>query len=359
MAIVLASAVLSVHAQSVAGIWQGKMQTASGFRIVFRFESANDGALRGVLYQPDQSVEGIVLSNVTFGDGELSVTQMAMDLSYRGKLSEHGEGIDGTLTRAGKTYALSLARATPETMWKHDAPTAAAAMVSSPNMAFKVATIKPSRPGTERSIRTRTRIFSTTGTTLENLVAFAWQLRAPRIDGLPEWAKTEKFDISAEPNAEGQPSEDQDREMLKKLLAERFGMKFHMGSREFPVYALGVEKTHTRMAASEPEFWRGSIYVKEIPGGDTQVQFVGQSMAMFADTIMNFIRERQIVDDSGLAGHFDFTLSVDTGDLKSGTEEVRGEAVRRAAKAAGFTLTPRRMPLSIVVMDAVEKPTPD
>ena len=230
-------------------------------------------------------------------------------------------------------------------------------MASSPDIAFEVATIKPSRPDTPRSIRTRTRIFSTTGTTLENLITFAWQLRAPRIDGQPDWAKTEKFDVTAEPNVEGQPSEDQDRQMLQKLLAERFGLKTHMIQKEFSVLALTLEQTHTPMVASDPEFWRGSIYVKDTPGGDTQVQFVGQSMAMFADTLMNFIRERQIVDETGLDGHFDFTLNVNTADLKSSSEDVRGDAVRRAAKDAGFKMTLKRVSLSVLVVDAVEKPS--
>jgi hypothetical protein len=182
-----------VQAQSPAGLWQGKLPAPSNFRVVFRIQSANDGFLHGVLYQPDQSVEGIVLSTVTFADSELNVTQLPMDLSYRGKMSGDGATITGTLTRVGKTYPLALVRATPETMWKYAAPPAIAQMVSSPDMAFEVATIKPSRPGTPRDMRTRGRIFSTSGTTVENLISFAWRLRAPRIDGEPGWAQTEKF----------------------------------------------------------------------------------------------------------------------------------------------------------------------
>jgi uncharacterized protein (TIGR03435 family) len=95
--------------------------------------------------------------------------------------------------------------------------------------------------------------------------------------------------------------------------------------------------------------------VKEMPSGDTQVQFVGQSMAMFADTLMNFIRERMIVDESGMDGHFNFALNVNTADLKSSAEDVRGDAVRRAAKEGGFRLTQKRVSLPVLVIDAVEK----
>ena len=298
-----------------------------------------------------------MLSAVTCANNELNLTQAVMNLTYRGKLSRDGQRIDGTLIREGKTYILQLAPATPESVWKHETSAAVTPMASSPDMAFEVATIKPSRPDTPRSIRTRTRILSTTGTTLENLIGFAWQLRAPCIDGEPGWVKTEKFDLNAEPNMEGQPTEEQDRVMLHKLLAERFGLKFHMTNKEFPVLALGLEQNHIHMGPSNPEFWRGSIYVKETDSGDSQVQFVGQTMFMFADTLMNFIRERQIVDETGLDGHFDFTLNVNTADLKSNSEEIRGDAVRSAAKEAGFTFTSKRVSLPVLMIDAVEKPS--
>jgi uncharacterized protein (TIGR03435 family) len=356
-AVALLFSTLGINAQSCAGSWQGKLQTASSFRIVFRIENANDGSLHGALYQPDQSADGVVLSAVTCANNELNLTQAVMNLTYRGKLSRDGQRIDGTLIREGKTYILQLAPATPESVWKHETSAAVTPMASSPDMAFEVATIKPSRPDTPRSIRTRTRILSTTGTTLENLIGFAWQLRAPCIDGEPGWVKTEKFDLNAEPNMEGQPTEEQDRVMLHKLLAERFGLKFHMTNKEFPVLALGLEQNHIHMGPSNPEFWRGSIYVKETDSGDSQVQFVGQTMFMFADTLMNFIRERQIVDETGLDGHFDFTLNVNTADLKSNSEEIRGDAVRSAAKEAGFTFTSKRVSLPVLMIDAVEKPS--
>jgi uncharacterized protein (TIGR03435 family) len=145
--------------------------------------------------------------------------------------------------------------------------------------------------------------------------------------------------------------------MLQKLLAERFGLKTHMIKKEFSVLALSLEQNHTRMVASDAEFQRGSIYVKDMPSGETQLQFIGQSMPMFADTLMNFIRERQIVDETGLDGHFDFTLSINTADLKSSAEDVRSDAVRRAAKDGGFKLTQKRVSLSVLVVDAVEKPS--
>lgn len=345
-------------AQGMAGVWQGKLDIASKFRIVFRIEKSDDGSLRGVLYQPDESADGIVLSSVTFANGELRLTQNAMDAAYWGKASADAQSIEGTLTRQGKAYGLNLVRTTPEAMWKYERPIAALApMASSPAIAFEVATIKPSRPNTPRAIRTRDRTFTATGATLENLVSFAWQLRAPRIDGLPDWAKTEKFDIRAEPNASGQPSQDQDREMLQKLLVERFQLKTHTVKREFSVLALSLEQKHTSMAPSEKEFWSGSIYTKEMPSGDTQVQFVGQSMPMFADVLMNFIREHQIVDETGLDGHFNFILNVNTADLKNPSEDVRGDAVRRAVSDAGFRLTQKRVSLSVLVADAVEKPS--
>ncbi len=56
----------------------------------------------------------------------------------------------------------------------------------------------------------------------------------------PEWLATDRFDMSAKlPDGAKQ---DQVRDMIKSALAERFHLKVHTESKEFPVYGLIVIK---------------------------------------------------------------------------------------------------------------------
>ena len=101
LAALSSSSAAGVHAQTPLASGREKIQP-SNFRIVFRIENASDGSLRGVLYQPDQSTDGVVLTSVAFAKGELTVTQSAMDLSFHGKMSADGQTIDGMWAREGR-----------------------------------------------------------------------------------------------------------------------------------------------------------------------------------------------------------------------------------------------------------------
>ena len=60
------------------------------------------------------------------------------------------------------------------------------------------------------------------------------------LEQLPEWARTEKFDIEA--HADGRPTKDQMRLMMQALLRERFGFAMHYEMRETSAYALETAK---------------------------------------------------------------------------------------------------------------------
>ena len=73
-------------------------------------------------------------------------------------------------------------------------------------------------------------------------ITFAYKLALAReqlqamLAGLPKWLGTDVFEIKAK--AEGNPTKDQMRLMLRSLPADRFRLKIHFESREMPVYAL-------------------------------------------------------------------------------------------------------------------------
>ena len=63
----------------------------------------------------------------------------------------------------------------------------------------------------------------------------------------PDWMPSERFDIHAKLPTGGR---DQLREMLQTLLEQRFQMKMHRTTKEFPVYGLTVNKGALKLKES-------------------------------------------------------------------------------------------------------------
>ena len=73
---------------------------------------------------------------------------------------------------------------------------------------------------------------------LKDYIRIAYQVKDFQITG-PDWMASERFDIHAKLPAGGR---DQLRPMLQNLLEDRFQIKMHRASKEFPVYAIVVAK---------------------------------------------------------------------------------------------------------------------
>jgi uncharacterized protein (TIGR03435 family) len=351
----------TLYAQAILGTWQGTLPSSpESQRIVLKIEKADDSSLRGVLYRIDKSAEGMILTAISFQLPDVSVEETFIDVSYKGKLSADGNSIDGIWTEDKKSNAITFVRATPATVWKHDGAAPLRAMSRTADPAFEVATIKPSQPdGKQGGFDLRSRHFEADHSTVIDLIKFAYNVRFRQISGATvSWLNEAKFDIAAEPDTEGLPSRDQDRLMLKKLLADRFHLSVHSVQQIFPVYALTIKKGHPKFTVSAPEFNRGSIYVKGVSDEETLVQFASHSMPMFADVLMDFIRDRQIVDETGLTGTYDFAITIPSSVLKGSLDDnEKATAFIGALEPLGFKLVPKKAMLEVIVIDHLEKPS--
>ena len=72
----------------------------------------------------------------------------------------------------------------------------------------------------------------------------AYALQGFQLVGGPSWLDSERFDILAK--AEGNPTPDQERLMLRSLLAERFALSVHVETRELPLYAMVMTRADGR-----------------------------------------------------------------------------------------------------------------
>jgi uncharacterized protein (TIGR03435 family) len=362
----LASAVALHAQQDIAGTWQGTLQAGRDLRLVVKIAKA-DAGLAAVVYSIDQGGGALPAGNVTFQAGALKFAIPGVGATYEGKMSVDGTTIAGQFTQGDKPLPLTLKRATPDTAWAVPEPAARPKpMAANADPKFEVATIKPSRPDTPgRAFTVQGRTFSTRNTTLSNLMTFAYGLHARQIAGAPEWFERDAYDVTGQPDADGQPSELQWRKMLQKMIADRFKLAFHREQRELSVYAIVVDKNGTKMTRNDTDpnglpglFFRG---LGVLPARNA-------TMTDFAGLLQTAVLDRPVVDRTGLSGRFDFTLTWTPDETQFGGLGIKVPPPTDSATAPpglftavqeqlGLRLESTKAPVDVLVVDRVERPT--
>jgi uncharacterized protein (TIGR03435 family) len=94
--------------------------------------------------------------------------------------------------------------------------------------AFEVASIKPNTSGDRfESVSPVTGgKFTARNVTVAWLLKTAYHVEPFQIAGVPSWGNSERFDVLASA-ADGNTTPDQIRQMIQKLLADRFQMTLH------------------------------------------------------------------------------------------------------------------------------------
>jgi uncharacterized protein (TIGR03435 family) len=357
-----------LQAQDIAGTWQGTLQPPGGnqtLRIVIQI--SKDGQnLKAVLNSIDQPAPPFTASAATFQNSILKVAVPAISGNYEGKMNGDGNSISGTWTQ-GAPMPLNLNRATPQTAWAiPEPPPPPKPMAADANLAFEVATIKPSEPGRPgQSIlvgRGGSNMFTTTNTTLNDLITFAYGIHVRQIVSGQPWMESDKFDITAKPEQPGIPNVDQLKTMVQKLLKERFSLAFHSEKRELSAYVITVGKNGPKLAKNET----GGI----LPGfggrGPGSVGVRNSTMAEFAGFLQGRILDRPVVDQTGLSGKFDFTLDwrPDLTQLPPGANpqlppevEARSDLFTSIQEQLGLKLEATKAPVEVYVVDKVQKPS--
>jgi len=378
LAVLLAGASFSqLSAQSINGSWQGTLQPAEGReqRVVFKISTGDDDKLKALLYNADNAAPAIPVNPVTFQGSNLKMTIPALAGTFEGKLDTSGNSITGTFTQPGPPpIPLILNRATPSTAWVlPEPPPPPKPLAANAKLEFEVATIKPSMPGQPgKAFTVRGREFLTINTSLSDMIVFAYGIHAKQILNAPAWVETDKFDITAKPEGDGQPNLDQFKAMFQKLLADRFKLTFHRDKKELPVYAIVVGKNGPKLTKSEGDanappslFFRG---LGVLPARNA-------SMSEFAGVMQSAVLDKPVLDQTGLTGKFDFTLTWTPDEFQfaglgvrvpppndpSVTIGPRGTASPDLYTAfqeqLGLKLESTKAPAEVFVVDRIEKPS--
>ena len=268
---------------------------------------------------------------------------------------------------------------------------------------FEVASVKPStgptgergQPG-GRYTATRTVKFF-----IADAFFFGTPLQMSRVIGGPEWIDSDRYEINAKASAEFERSPDgPPRElflMIRSVLEERFKLKTHMETRELPVYELvlaradGVLGPQLRQSAVDCDALVAAVRAGAPPParqpnepppcgamrGPARVLAGGLPMAQFANMLTLVMADangpsgrddaRMVIDKTGLRGRFAFTLAWTPEKLPEGAPppglppiDPNGPPLVTALQEQlGLKLQPARARMDVVVIDSVERPTPD
>jgi uncharacterized protein (TIGR03435 family) len=236
---------------------------------------------------------------------------------------------------------------------------------------FEVASIRPSVPGEAHAGGGENGRIDMRAMSLRTLVFLAWNIGSNEMLVGPKFLESAKFDIVAKA-ATPQIDDDDLRPMLRALLIQRFKMETHMETRPVSVFTLTAVKP--KLQKADPS---NRSECKEGPGADGRdprianpilnrlVTCRNTTMAQLAEQFQNFsfgrgYIESSVVEDTGLEGGYDFTLSFTGANvLPTGPEPTGALSLFDAViKQLGLKLERQKRPVPVLVIDHVEeKPT--
>jgi uncharacterized protein (TIGR03435 family) len=230
-------------------------------------------------------------------------------------------------------------------------------------LTFEVASIKPVKPGGRGEFnmikpKPAGQGYDAVGATVRLMINLMYKVPMKQITGGSAWLDTDLWDIQAK--ADHSYNLDDLHTMFQNLLADEFKLKFHKETREGPVYALMVDKGGSKMKVND----KAQDYEVPIQGGRGGV-IIGKRVPMqylcyWLERIL-WNDERPVIDKTGLAGNYDFTL--DPGLLPDFPREnptagfLDLSTIFDALKQQlGLKLEAQKGPVEFYVIDHVEKP---
>jgi uncharacterized protein (TIGR03435 family) len=275
-------------------------------------------------------------------------------------------------------------------------------------LAFEVAAVKPARFGGKPYSNfplgpgdvyiPNGGLFTAANFPLATYIFFAYQIQGNQgqslVPQLPRWVMTDRFDIQA--RAEGNPTKNEMRLMMRALLADRFKFAMHTEVREVPVLALVLAKpgkpgpqlqphptdspcpvsiAPSPTAAQTPDAFLQTVaggfpvlcngIVGMVPGTAGRLRSGARNVTM--EFLANYLRAegtfgRVVIDASGLTGTCDFAVEwAPQGTPPPGsnfTPDASGPTFDQAIRdQLGLKLESRKSSMEVLVVDHVERPS--
>lgn len=267
---------------------------------------------------------------------------------------------------------------------------------------FEVSTVKPSGKDLGRSFHVHIwrndNTYRTENTTLRDLIRSAFNLGSnSQLIGGPDALLDSRWNINAKMSDEDYarleklPRDDSFRMfplMLQALLADRFGLKVHVETRELPIFDLILDKSGSRLQPASdqapapasagstsklPTLTAASSATpaaRPVASATTRIGRNQASMTVTDGTVAALVSTlnrqaelngRIVVDKTGLTGTYQYSLHWSPQRLNAPTDpDVDGPSLFTALREQlGLKLESTKAPVQILVIDALSSPTPN
>lgn len=245
-----------------------------------------------------------------------------------------------------------------------------------PPPAYDIVSIHPHSALDENvGMRIQSSLYTATNITLKELISYAYRIREDLISGFPAWADSAHFDVTAkisdpDPSVLDKLSHEQIGAMCRPLLADRFHLKVHTEIKTLPVYDLVLTKAGPKFKPTPPlpddpdhptppGKHRDTTW--QINNGDLTAWSI--PMNSFAITLSDQLR-RTVIDKTGLTGVYDLKLKWTPDEdadkaADNGTTDRPPDLFTATQEQLGLKLVPSKGPVTTLVVDHAEQPSPN
>ncbi|MGB8029292.1 MAG: TIGR03435 family protein [Terracidiphilus sp.] len=242
--------------------------------------------------------------------------------------------------------------------------------------AYEIVSIKRADPGDRNAgWETLPNGFDFKNTSLFWLIYSAYAiLLDSQISGLPEWAKTDKYNVSARVDEETVEAwkklskgelRKQQQLMLQALFADRFQLKMRRQVKELPVYDLVIAKGGLKMKEAAPDE-KGYTMQKQTAfyGGANEGEYTITDTTR-AGTVLGLAQilassaGRIVEDKTGLGDKtFDYELKwSSSGQAPQDGGDAGATLFKALEEELGLKLVPAKEPVDTFVVEHMERPS--
>ncbi len=175
----------------------------------------------------------------------------------------------------------------------------------------------------------------------------AWSVGPNQIVGGPDWLNTDRFEIEARAD---QPVDDDAvlSVLLRGILADRFKLALHHETRTIEAYLLEVAKNGPKMEKAA-----GGESMDQ--AGNGRLDSRNTSMPHFAEVLSRQM-DLPVVNRTGLDGVFNLKLQW-APEYARQTHDTTPTIYTAIQEQLGLRLRAEKMPIDVLVIDHVERPS--
>jgi uncharacterized protein (TIGR03435 family) len=201
--------------------------------------------------------------------------------------------------------------------------------------------------------------------TVSDLIFFAFETDRFRTVG-PDWLDDDRFDVVATGAANGQ-----NRPMVRQLLRDRFALRTHSETRRVPVCVLTILRSDGVLGpnlqkvvadCSQRKVFADGLTpcsTRNQPSGTLVAHSANWETAILHREMRNALG-RLVVDRTNLTGQFDMKLEWSDPSVQASGDLADHPSLTTAVREQlGLKLEPATESLEVLVIDHVERPTPD